>query len=209
VAGLALQPGAALLAPASCAGDGCVEGAPPVRRDSLLRVAALLTDGDSSWTGLAALAETVVGVGGASTRLTPGPVGSALDCEGSVAGNWGEPERPPQVPGCQGYRPVILSRGDLILDGGRGQGVLLVEGDLTLTGATTFFGVVLVRGRLRATGTGGRVLGWVGVEGGAGASDAAVLEGTGIGFSRCAIAPAWARIAPIRPLPERGWAHFF
>jgi hypothetical protein len=209
VAGLALPQGTTLLVPASCAGESCIGGAPPVRRDSLLRVAGVLTDGDSAWVRLAALADKVVGVAGAGARLTPGPVGTALACEAAVAANWGEPGRPPQVPGCQGYRPVILARGDLILEGGRGQGVLLVEGDLTLTGPAEFYGVVLVRGRLRATAEGARILGWVGVEGGAGGAEAALLEGTAIAFSRCAVGPAWARIAPVRRLPERGWAYLY
>ena len=47
---------------------------------------------------------------------------------------------------------VIHIEGDAELGGGSGSGVLLVDGDLTLTGPLTFNGVVLVRGELIVTG---------------------------------------------------------
>ncbi|HKR57159.1 MAG TPA: hypothetical protein VJS20_12735 [Gemmatimonadales bacterium] len=48
---------------------------------------------------------------------------------------------------------VIHIEGDAELGGGRGSGVLLVDGNLTVTGPLTFNGVVLVRGELVVSGS--------------------------------------------------------
>lgn len=48
---------------------------------------------------------------------------------------------------------VLHIEGDVELGGGSGSGVLLVDGDLTVTGPLTFRGVVLVRGELVVSGS--------------------------------------------------------
>ena len=55
--------------------------------------------------------------------------------------------------------PVQHSRGDLTISGGRGLGVLLVDGDLVVQDGAELAGLVLVRGTLRFEGLGGRITG--------------------------------------------------
>lgn len=97
-----------------------------------------------------ALAGRVEGTG------TPHPV---LDGEGCVAGpwNWGDP-LDPRGP-CGRVSVAAAAPGDLTVDGGRGQGLLVVGGSLLLRG-TTFHGLVLAGGDVELEG-GARVVGQV------------------------------------------------
>src|SRR4029079_8696030 len=83
------------------------------------------------------------------------PVGTATTCDGSVSTNWGEPNRPGAVVGCQGYYPIIYSASSLHLNGdGYGQGILLVNGDLEINGKFEFYGLIIVRDDLvKSNGT--------------------------------------------------------
>lgn len=56
---------------------------------------------------------------------------------------------------------IIHSRGDLVLTGGTGRGMLLVDGNLTLGGGAWFAGFVRVRGTLQSGPGGGTILGAV------------------------------------------------
>ncbi len=60
--------------------------------------------------------------------------------------NWGSPDDP--VGPCGNRHILMGASGDLLVDGGAGQGTLVVAGDLTLKG-TLFAGVILVGGNLR------------------------------------------------------------
>lgn len=80
-----------------------------------------------------------------ATYGTPTPASWLGRCDGTVAWNWGDPLSPGNP--C-GNRVVALSSlGHLVLQDGVGQGLLSVNGDLTLRG-TRFDGVVLVGGSL-------------------------------------------------------------
>ena len=62
---------------------------------------------------------------------------------------------------CQSYFPIIYRNGNLKVQDGRGQGVLLVEGDLEVRGNFEFTGLVIVRGELSTNGTGNKITGGV------------------------------------------------
>jgi hypothetical protein len=109
-----------------------------------------------------------------AAALTPldGPVGTPMpDLDGDTcrdaAWNWGDPAGPPALCGGRwlaGWWPgslrveggvgqgVIAVGGDLTLDGAHLRGLLLVGGDLELEGATRFEGVARVGGELRVGG---------------------------------------------------------
>lgn len=78
--------------------------------------------------------------------LSPWPTESDAGCETMAHGNWGEPLRPDSP--CARYFPVINAPDGLHLSDGQGQGILVVDGDLTIAGETEFFGVLIVAGRL-------------------------------------------------------------
>ena len=192
---------------AAC-GAGCIAGEPPVRTDPALAEGVPLRAGGAGWSDLASVAAKTYAVGGQGLVVVPAPAQSGTACDRSAPDNWGEPLRPPAVAPCTGYFPVIHATGDLTIAGGRGQGVLLVDGDLVLTGAAEFDGLVLVRGSLTAVGAGGRIRGGV-VVAVTGGARAVSLEGGSIGYSGCALVAALRDAWPARLLPERSWSELF
>lgn len=181
----------------------CLRGQPRVLvMSSLTTDAALFAAAGLDWDALASQATIVLedGVVG-----EPGPAGTAATCDARPF-NWGEPARPAVVPSCVAYRPIVLARGDLTVAGGRGQGILLVEGDLAFGGGFEFRGMVAVRGRL--SGAGGALWGavLVGDRGDAGST----LRGRSeLAHSVCAAGLALKSNAPARLLGRRGWAELF
>lgn len=82
--------------------------------------------------------------------ITPRPTAGDAGCSTGASGNWGAPDYT-AVP-CTDYFPLIFAPEGLRVDGGVGQGILVVTGDLTFAGDAVFHGVVLVQGRLLLTG---------------------------------------------------------
>jgi hypothetical protein len=162
----------------------------------------LLRFGQFDWDELVevANARTTARVTGAAPRSTD------EECDTADPDNWGEPERS-NGGLCTSYYPVIHAPGDLIIDGGRGQGLLLVDGDLTLQGGFEFFGVVLVRGGLLSGPGGARVTGTVSIA--AQGATESVLGGIAIDFSRCAARKAVLGVALPVPVAERSWHEVF
>lgn len=118
--------------------------------------------------------------------------------------NWGDPYRPSP---CAGWLPLVRVRGNLDRPAGRGQGVLLVDGDLTLGGNFEFHGVVVVLGRLRATGVGNRVVGAVLALG-----DPArphELDALELRYSSCAVRSALLAAGVLRPVSPRGYGRWW
>jgi len=160
---------------------------------------------DPDWDALVAMAAKTYPVGEVELLGTLAPVGTATTCDAASPDNWGEPRRPAAVAGCAGYYPIIYAAGDLRISGGVGQGLLLVAGDLEISGGAEFYGPVVVRGTLRMTGMGGRLVG--GVE--AGAADLApggAAGSTGITYSSCAVSRVLRQNPGLRRVRERSWA---
>lgn len=76
--------------------------------------------------------------------LRPAPATRGGECDTAAPGNWGSPGDPAGP--CGGYLPVIYAGGDLHLTGGEGQGLLVVAGNLVLSGDARFYGAVYVAG---------------------------------------------------------------
>ena len=117
--------------------------------------------------------------------------------------NWGAPDA--RGSPCYHHRPVILVRGDLEVDGGVGQGVLIVEGDVLLGGGFTFAGLLLVGGDLRIRGQGTRVVGAVQVGGPAGGVSTHLEGEVRIDYAPCLVRSAMAAAGRAVPLPSRAW----
>jgi hypothetical protein len=203
VAGAAVRDASALSVP-GCADSSCIHGDPPVRVVPTLGDSASRAADAESWAALVAMATSIYD-DGATTN--PAPAGTSSTCDTSDRDNWGESAVPPGVAGCARHYPVIYARGGLRITGGRGQGILLVDGDLDVEGGFVFDGPVVVRGKLTVAGGGGRFTG--GVE----ASSAVLLPGGAgsaeIAYSRCALADALLSKASARPLAERSWVELF
>ncbi len=188
------------------AGAGArVAGLPALLDDSSAAFSArYAVFGGETWGSLTRRATIVVPPGGI---VTPGAVVTAGQCDRSVSANWGDPGG---VGACGSYAPLIWAMGDVEMRGGAGQGILLVEGDLTLSAGARFAGVVIVRDDLRSSGIGGTLLGLaLAGDRRVAAGDHTLLDGqTLVQRSRCAVDLALERAAPLVRVARRSWAPF-
>jgi len=78
---------------------------------------------------------------------TPAPEEATGVCLEGDPWMWGDPDRPWRP--CGGYMLFGAADGDVTMDGGAGQGILVVDGDLTLDSGARFYGMVVTTGLLR------------------------------------------------------------
>jgi hypothetical protein len=186
-----------------------VRGSPPVQ--------ATVTAADSmtyfgygpglDWNTLVGMATTVVGTGPLAA-IGPTTVGGA--CDTANPHNWGDPATPGNpTPGvCRDHFPIIHAPYGLAVTGGRGQGILLVGGDLDVQGGFEFYGPVIVRGTLRAHASGGRFNGGV-LAANVNLAQNVVVGGAMITYSSCVLARVLDGVAtPVRS-SARPWAELF
>jgi hypothetical protein len=131
-------------------------------------------------------------------------------CDTGVETNWGEPILPTDP--CFDYFPIIYRNGNLKLQGGRGQGILLVEGDLEATGGMVFYGPVMVTGTLSTSGNSGQGAKFFGgvIAGNVALDDLSKLAGGAlVSYSSCAIHRALQHSATIGTLAERSWVQLY
>jgi hypothetical protein len=193
----------------------CVTGTPPVQIDTALTDNTFTQFGATSFDDLAAAATwqvsgTMTGIGPSLNALPIGsPVGTPQTCQTSSLTNWGEPNGGVgSVAECFDYFPIIYAPGSLRISGGRGQGILLVRGDLELSGGVEFYGPVIVLGNLRSTGTGGHVYG--GVMASNADLDPTVITGNSVvNYSACSVQRALLGAAVARPFGLRSWAQLY
>jgi Tfp pilus assembly protein PilX len=187
-------------------GNGAIAGQP----DSILDPTLNATDMKKDFDKLKALATLTV------TANNPAATGPAYTntvpprCDTSVQTNWGEPAL--DTDPCFDYFPIIYHYGNLALQGGRGQGILLVEGDLTATGGMVFYGPVFVTGTLSTSGNksqGAKFYGGV-IAGNVALDDLTKLAGGAlVTYSSCAIKRALDNTATPGPLAERSWVQLY
>lgn len=180
----------------------CAAPGPALPAIAVVDTSEALRFGQFDWPTLVRLANSrlTVRVTGAAPRA------SGEECDTTTPDNWGEPNRWMGGP-CTGYYPVIHAASDLVIDGGRGQGLLVADGNLTLQGGFEFAGVVLVRGALVGGPGGARITGTASVAG-QGAT-LSVLDGIAIDFSRCAARKALLGVAMPTAVVERSWSEWF
>lgn len=133
-------------------------------------------------------------------------------CNTSVETNWGEPTPAVPTDPCFNYFPIIYHNGNLKLQGGRGQGILLVEGDLSASGGMVFYGPVFVTGTLSTTGNSGQGAKFFGgvIAGNVALDDLTKLAGGAlVSYSSCAIKRALQNSATPKPLAERSWVQLY
>jgi hypothetical protein len=202
LSGLRVPAAALVTASGGCSGLSCLAGSPPLDTDSSLTGAALATVGGVAFDSLRGWASKTIP--GGSRLVTPSV--TAGRCATGDPDNWGSPLQPSGP--CGGYFPVVWVDGDLALNGGQGQGVLLVNGDLSLQGSVEFYGPVLVRGSVHADGTGGRITGGLVVINQTSAPSQ-IHGNTVVQYSGCALERARMRSARASLLRERGWVNLY
>lgn len=107
--------------------------------------------GTETWSGMSSGANVTVAAGSSkSPRPWPTPP-STGNCDITDGDNWGDVDHSTNH-NCDDYFPVVYAQGDLTLTGGTGQGLLLVERNLYITGAFKWIGLILVHGYVKMTG---------------------------------------------------------
>ena len=195
-------------------GNTTTKGVPPVQEDHAIDEVMLTTFGDLSWDDLRGLATLIVPPNTAATPYAIWP----SDASCTAVTNWGEPWYPghpelsasrPYNANCVDYYPIIYVDGNLYLNQHRGQGVLIVNGNLTVAGLTRFYGPVVVRGTVVAQGGGNNVPHFFGGIIAAdinGTLDSNRVAGNAqIHYSSCGIRRALGNSASIARLEERSW----
>jgi len=187
-----------------CRTLGCIGGVPDVQGDDTINDSTFFNYGDTDWNGLVAMANKRVTLENPPASV---PAFTASGgCDLSVATNWGDPWTPTSA--CGGYFPILYRPGNLKLQGGQGQGILLVEGDLTVTGGFEFYGIVIVRGVLATAGTGGHFNGAV-MAANVDLDEISVLGDALIQYSQCAKMKALSAAGSGAMLRSRGWLYSY
>lgn len=168
--------------------------------------------GGLTYTSLAALANITL-PSGTYNGMAPATVGGLLGvgsvCDKSQTMNWGDPVRHTPAAACEPYYPIIHITGDATLTGGTGQGILLVDGSLTMSGNFTFTGVVITRGATKASGTGNSVTGVI-MAASIDLSQSATLTGnTMVQYSSCAVQQTLSSTATLATAKGRGWVNLY
>jgi hypothetical protein len=186
-----------------CAGGSCLTGSPALEVDSTASDSLLSSFGPWDFTTLRAAASQHL----AGLIADPAPALDSVSgrCDPAVPANLGEPLDPSSP--CFRFFPIASVTPGSRIERGRGQGVLLADGDLELADGFDFYGVIVVAGRLTMVGPGTRITGLVLLR--HSPSDTARLTGPGeVALSRCAITRAAGRSVPLRPLPGGSWSRF-
>jgi len=188
----------------SSSNPSCIRGNPKIENDPSIDSTTFFQFGDVDWAELVAMATiTYPGSAGPLNQLAPVTTGGA--CDASNTNNWGEPWRGAgTVSACYGYLPIIYVNGDLQITGGRGQGILLVENDISVQGGFEFYGPVIARGNLITQGTGGHFNGGV-LAANVDLQQSTVLGNAVITYSSCSISRALNANSSGRMLAQRSW----
>ena len=192
-------------------GTDCIEGSDPkVDYDPTLTNDSLLTFGDLTFDDLEALATVTYTSTSATGQQVEPSVTADGRCNTSNWRNWGEPHVSGGVDACRDHFPIIYITGSLKVTGVRGQGILVVDGDLDVSGDLEFYGVIIVRGNLRAA-TGTPLLNGTIVAGGG--TDLEPLNTVAgnptVRYSSCSVTRALTTSAKADLLQERSWINLY
>ena len=201
MAGIRLPSGSDLTTNGGCSGASCIDGNPDVEADSTIADSTFFQYGDTDWDDLVSMATITLPAG--NYRIEPEL--SAGACTNSIT-NWGDPLTPSSP--CFGRFPIIYAPANLTINQVLGQGILLVEGDLSVQGGFQFYGITIVKGRLKTTGTGGHFHGAV-MAANVDLDNNTVLGNALVRFSSCTVHKALSAASPATLLRSRGWVYAF
>jgi hypothetical protein len=185
-------------------GGGTTIGSPPTRTNDATVVDSLFTNPFNELKAMRNIDLTSESNNG----MAPSATGTPLRCNKTLMLNWGEPWNPGTVAQCQGYFPVIYRNGNLKVQNGRGQGILLIEGDFEVRGNFEFTGLIIATGMLKANGTGNKITGGVLAQN-ADLDDIALIGNPVVNYSSCAISKALSASAAVKPLTDRSWVQLY
>lgn len=191
----------------------CVSGSPKVAVDSLAgHDSTYLSYGPFTFDELVAMANIVWNIAGTVVinQIQPSVTGTTCNRGQAQPRNWGDVTRPGGP--CATYFPIIHLRGLGLADvqGGSGQGILLVDGNIHLRGGFEWYGPIIVKGNVLTSGNGNKVTGGImAMNQGCTTAQCNDLSGTSsVLYSRCALNQALSM--HVRPVAStRSWADMF
>ncbi len=198
----------------TCAGFTCVSGSPKIADSSIYADTLTYKDfGGFNYDSLTKLAtaDKIYTAGGTINQRMP-KYTDLLNtvCDKTHLQNWGDTSHVDLFKACDDYYPVIWLKGSGLtwtLANYGGQGILLVDGNVTFNGLFVWTGLVLVQGTVAFAGSGNapRITGAVmAMNRNNGTSS---IGGTPtIQYSRCALQAVTARLATARQTKYRAWA---
>ena len=191
-----------------CPFDVCLQGSPKLLASAAAADTTTYTNfDDETYASLvAAGAKVYSSASPPPNTIEPAVVGGV--CDKSSTKNWGDASRPGGP--CASYFPIIHSQGSsykLQLTRGSGQGILLVDGDLEISGTFQFTGPVIVRGRFESRNT-AKIHGALMV-GNFTAGDNIIANSSTVTYSSCAIKQAFANAVPPKRVVQRAWMEVF
>jgi hypothetical protein len=186
-------------------GGATVVGVPPVNNDPSINDSTFTQFGELSYNDIAAMASVTLPGGNYRTE----PVLSGVDCNRAVLTNWGDGLNP--LAPCGSYMPIIHITGNATLNGVQGQGILLVDGSLSVQGSYEFYGITIIQGDLSTSGGGvSEAHFWGGVMARNADVSTQTLSGKAtLNFSSCAIKKALNATALPTVLRSRGWSQLY
>jgi hypothetical protein len=194
-----------------CTAGACMVGTPSI---AITAQAAdtntYFSYGTLKWPQLVAMADK--SVSGTFPHVKPSTTtsGGVTVCNTGDNANWGDPGRAAPAGACEGYFPVVYAPGDVSVNGDKGQGILLVNGNLSIQGGFVFYGQIIVRGTVKFTGTGNHVYGGVLAASLIDSTSSSQLAGnSSIHFSRCALTSVFVNTANGTRAPQRSWIELF
>jgi hypothetical protein len=166
--------------------------------DSTMDSTSFMQYGSSSYNSLASQASITLPGG----TYNPAPSVSGGVCQ-SVNTNWGDGNTPGNA--CGTRFPIIHITGNATINNGQGQGILLVDGNLTLGGAFNFYGVIIVRGgAITTAGANVNVYGGLLMQS-MNFSSAAFNGNVNVNYSKCALTRAKDGTGRPALLRSRSW----
>jgi hypothetical protein len=166
----AMQPGVATsnrgnISTVGCTRLRCIDGDPDVKVTSAANDTSTYFNygPDANWATLTAAYSVTFANDQTLNNIGP-TLTAGGECNTNDNLNWGDPGRADPEGPCEGYFPIVYfsnPASTVHLTTGKGQGILLVDGDLVVDGGFEWFGPVIVRGHLTTAGTGGHFNGAV------------------------------------------------
>lgn len=193
-----------------CPANTCLRGVPPaaLNSKSAADTATYFDYGDENWATVTRFANKTYEAGEQASSIGP-RTNADGSCNTSAKQNWGDPAGAAGG-ACKDYFPIIHAKGansKFSLSSGKGQGILLVEGDLELAGGFSFNGPIIVRGTVTTKGT--NVVQGAMAAANLNGGQNSVLGTALITYSSCAMNRALESAIPPKRITERSWSQLF
>lgn len=184
-------------------GNGTVAGNPPVQHDST--ISTKFAQLDTIYAQLAARANIVLSGGNYKTDASF----TGANCNTTDTFNWGDGVN---TSACSTYFPIIHITGDVTLNGNQGQGILLVDGNISVQGSYQFFGITMAKGSIGSAGGGSTAAHFYGatMAQDVNLTTTNTLSGKAtLLYSNCAIQQVMNNVAVTSLLKSRSWVQLY